>query len=553
MSYTDEEQLQNLLNLKALVDSPATHQEHKGIITKLYDFYKRCLETEPGEEEPQVPSATEICSVLPNIQADDPSITTTQAEEPSITTTQAAEIEASSDSVSKKIKHQLSHQSIQNTLPPTKRYSKRLQALPKTQAGRVLLNSASEQNSCSNCKSHLGILLQRGIPSFRQYAFGIALRTPWELCIVPKAIVPVKLQALPYGSIPEALGGIPSRTSKPSGRPSRLKGSSLGSCLWLSMSVAESNNCCAVNSTCVAYCVAAAAAQFQDVLCGTSTNGEQIQENENSTDNVPVTQENPNEQPLFRDEEQLESETQVPTEEAPITSGSQQTLPAGLRFQKKTPLQKEAPQLNINHFLPRQSTSKSVSQTCSELIREGSTSSSVNVGFQSGAVTSIELMEKRSFTAEEVFQALKNCMFIIRESLKICGRKKTENEELDMVYKALPSFIVDRCKSEKILQMPNSDLIMKPEWINLQALESTITMKAGDIETLALILRPFAELPKWAYVDLGNVVEEVCEMMRAADDNFRPSTVFKNIDPKSSSGFIVVYEELLTVLLQSHH
>ncbi|KAI8453202.1 hypothetical protein BY996DRAFT_8394865, partial [Phakopsora pachyrhizi] len=160
-------------------------------------------------------------------------------------------------------------------------------------------------------------------------------------------------------------------------------------------------------------------------------------------------------------------------------------------------------------------------------------------------------MEKRSFTAEEVSQALENCMFIIRESLKICGRKKTKNEDLDMVYKALPSFIVDRCKSEKILQMPNSDLIMKPEWINLQALESTITMKAGDIETLALILRPFAELPKWAYVDLGNVVEEVCEMMRAVDDNFRPSTVFKNIDPKSSSGFIVVYEELLTVLLRS--
>ncbi|CAH7673952.1 expressed protein, partial [Phakopsora pachyrhizi] len=138
MSYADEEQLQHLLNLGALVDSPVTHQEHKGIIAKLYDFYKRCLETEPGEEEPQVPSATELCSVLPNIQADDPSITTTQAEEPSITTTQAAEIEASSDSVSKTIKHQLSHQSIQNTLPPTKRHSKRLQALPKTQAGRVL-------------------------------------------------------------------------------------------------------------------------------------------------------------------------------------------------------------------------------------------------------------------------------------------------------------------------------------------------------------------------------------------------------------------------------
>ncbi|CAH7670245.1 expressed protein [Phakopsora pachyrhizi] len=289
MSYTDEEQLQHLLNLGALVDWPVTHQEHKGIITKLYDFYKKSLETEPGEEEPQVPSATELCSVLPNIQADGPSITTTQAEEPTITTTQAAEIEASSDSVSKTIKHQLSHQSIQNTLPPTKRHSKRLQALPKTQAGRVLQGFQSSY---------------RGIPISAE---------DW-----------------------------------------------------------------------------------------TSTNGEQIQENEMSTDNVPVTQEKTDEQPLFRDEEQLESETHVPTEEAPITTGSQQTLPAG-----------------------------------------------VNVGFQSGAVTSIELMEKRSFTAEEVSHALENCMFIIRESLKICGRKKTENEELDMVYKALPSFIVDRCKSGK--------------------------------------------------------------------------------------------------------
>ncbi|KAI8451572.1 hypothetical protein BY996DRAFT_8688389 [Phakopsora pachyrhizi] len=278
------------------------------------------------------------------MEIDDPSITTTQAEEPSITTTQAAKIEAPSDSVSKTIKHQLSHQSIQNPLPPTKRHSKRLQALPKTQAGRVLQGFQSSYS----------------------------LRNPTE---------------------------------------------------------------------------------------------------------------KPDQRPLFRDEEQLESETQVPTEEAPITSGSQQTLPAGLRFQKKTPLQKEAPQLNINHFLPRQSTSKSFSQTRSELIREGSTSST-----------------------EEVSRALDNCMFIIRESLKICGRKITKNEELDMVYKALPSFIVDRCQSE---------------------------------------------LPKWAYVDLGNVVEEVCEMMRVVDDNFRPSTVFKNIDPKLSSGFIVVYEELLTVFLQS--
>ncbi|CAH7683931.1 expressed protein [Phakopsora pachyrhizi] len=217
MSYTDEEQLQHLLNLGALVDSPVTHQEHKGIIIKLYDFYKRSLETEPGEEEPQVPSATELCSVLPNIQA----------EEPTITTTQAAEIEASSDSVSKTIKHQLSHQSIQNTLPPTKRHSKRLQALPKTQAGRVLQGFQSSYS----------------------------LRNPTGQGLIPQGGIPISAED------------------------------------W------------------------------------TSTNGEQIQENEKSTDNVPVTQEKTDEQPLFRDEEQLESETHVPTEEAPITSGSQQTLP----------------------------------------------------------------------------------------------------------------------------------------------------------------------------------------------------------------------------------
>ncbi|KAI8449704.1 hypothetical protein BY996DRAFT_8689635 [Phakopsora pachyrhizi] len=319
MSYTDEEQLQHLLNLGALVDSSVTHQEHKSIITKLYDSYRRCLETEPGEGEPQVPPATELCSVLPHMEIEDPSITTTHAEEPSITTTQAAEIEAPLDSVSKTIKHHLSHQSIQNPLPPTKMHSKRLQALPKTQAGRVLQGFQSSYS----------------------------LRNPTGQGLIPQGGMPI-----------------------------------------------SAKDC--------------------------------------------------------------------------------------LRFQKKTPHQKEAPQLNINHFLPRQSKSKSVSQTCSELIREGSTSSSVNVGFQSGAVTSIELMEKYSFTAEEVYQALDNCMFIIRESLKICGRKKTENEEFDMVCKALPSFIVDRCQSdiEKILQMPNSDIIMKPEWINLQALESTITMKA---------------------------------------------------------------------------
>ncbi|CAH7673948.1 expressed protein, partial [Phakopsora pachyrhizi] len=162
MSNADEEQLQHLLNLGALVDSPVTHQEHKGIITKLYDFYKRCLETEPGEEEPQVPSATELCSVLPNIQADDPSITTTQAEEPSITTTQAAEIAAPSDSVSKTIKHQLGYQSIQNPLPPTKRHSKRLQALPKTQAGRVLQGFQSSY-SLRNPTGQ-GLIPQGGIP-----------------------------------------------------------------------------------------------------------------------------------------------------------------------------------------------------------------------------------------------------------------------------------------------------------------------------------------------------------------------------------------------------
>ncbi|CAH7675213.1 expressed protein [Phakopsora pachyrhizi] len=295
MSYTDGKDYKNSFsiwfNLGALVDSSVTHQEHKGIITKLYDFYKRCLETEPGEEEPQVPSATELCSVLPHMEI---------AAEPSITTTQAAEIEESSDSVSKTIKHQHSHQSIQNPLPPTKRHSKRLQALPKTQAGRVLQGFQSSYS----------------------------LKNPTGQGLISQ-------------------GGIPISAKD-----------------W------------------------------------TSKNGEQIQENEKPTDNVPVTQENPDEQPLFTDEEQPESETQVPTEEAPITSGSQQTLPAG-----------------------------------------------VNVGFHSGAVTSIELMEKRSFTAEEVSQALDNCMFIIRESLKICGRKNIKNEELDMVYKGLPSFIVDHCQS----------------------------------------------------------------------------------------------------------
>ncbi|KAI8453820.1 hypothetical protein BY996DRAFT_8490129 [Phakopsora pachyrhizi] len=170
---------------------------------------------------------------------------------------------------------------------------------------------------------------------------------------------------------------------------------------------------------------------------------------------------------------------------------------------------------------------------------------SINVGFHSEAVTSIELMERRSFTAEEVSQALDNCMFTIRKSVKICGKKLIINEEIDKVYRVLPSYIFDHCQSaniEKILQMPNSDLIIKPEWINLQALESTINIKAQDTETLSLILCPFAELPKWAYVDLGIVVDEVCEFMRAIDGNFSPSNVFKNIDPKSSSGFILVYE-----------
>ncbi|CAH7683777.1 hypothetical protein PPACK8108_LOCUS17485, partial [Phakopsora pachyrhizi] len=221
---------------------------HKDIITKLYDFYKRYLETEPGEEEPQVPSATELCSPL-------------------ITTTQAAEIEAPSDSVSKTLKHQLSHQSIQNPLPPTKRHSKKLQALPKTPTGRVLQGFQSSYS----------------------------LRNPTGQGLIPQGVIPISAKYY---------------------------------------------------------------------------------------------------------EEQLESETHVPTEEAPITSGSQQTLPAG-----------------------------------------------VNVGFQSGAVTSIQLMEKCSFTAEEVSQALDNCMFIIRESSKICGRKNIKNEELEMVYKGLPSFIVDRCQS----------------------------------------------------------------------------------------------------------
>ncbi|CAH7667965.1 hypothetical protein PPACK8108_LOCUS2414 [Phakopsora pachyrhizi] len=143
------------------------------------------------------------------METEEPPIPSTQAEELSFTTTQAAEIEAPSDSASKTLKHQLSHQSIQNPLPPPKGTLKDFRLFQKHK---------------------------------------------------------------------------------------------LGECY------------------------------------------KQIQENEKSTDNVHVTQKKTNEQPLFRDEEQVESETHVSTEEAPITSGTQQTLPAGLRFQKKTPHQKEAPQ-----------------------------------------------------------------------------------------------------------------------------------------------------------------------------------------------------------------
>ncbi|KAI8461437.1 hypothetical protein BY996DRAFT_6479333 [Phakopsora pachyrhizi] len=99
MSYTD-----------ALVILPVTNQENKGIITKLYDFYKTCLETEPGEEEHEVPSAIDLCSVPPHLKI----------EECPISTTQATEIEAPSDSVSRTLKHKISHQSIQNPLPPPK-------------------------------------------------------------------------------------------------------------------------------------------------------------------------------------------------------------------------------------------------------------------------------------------------------------------------------------------------------------------------------------------------------------------------------------------------
>ncbi|KAI8451413.1 hypothetical protein BY996DRAFT_6416406 [Phakopsora pachyrhizi] len=91
--------------------------------------------------------------------------------------------------------------------------------------------------------------------------------------------------------------------------------------------------------------------------------------------------------------------------------------------------------------------------------REESTVSSVNVGFHSKAVISLELIERQTFTAEEFEKALHNY--------------------------------------------------------------------------------------------LGDVVEEVCENMRTIDDNFRPSTMFNNIDPTSSSAVILVYEEMRTVMLQS--
>ncbi|KAI8449623.1 hypothetical protein BY996DRAFT_6490722 [Phakopsora pachyrhizi] len=56
--------------------------------------------------------------------------------------------------------------------------------------------------------------------------------------------------------------------------------------------------------------------------------GRQTQENDMSTYNVPIIQEESVEQPLFRIEEQVESEIQAPTEEEPILNVlSQQTTP----------------------------------------------------------------------------------------------------------------------------------------------------------------------------------------------------------------------------------
>ncbi|KAI8461438.1 hypothetical protein BY996DRAFT_8391136 [Phakopsora pachyrhizi] len=106
----------------------------------------------------------------------------------------------------------------------------------------------------------------------------------------------------------------------------------------------------------------------------------------------------------------------------------------------------------------------------------------------------------------------------------------------------------DEERLEAEAQAPTEEV---PNHNTKTALESTINMKAQDTETLALMLCPFAELPKWFYVDLGNVVDEICEFLRAIDGNFTPSNFFKNIVPKSSSGFILIYEEILTVMLQS--
>ncbi|CAH7684058.1 hypothetical protein PPACK8108_LOCUS18007 [Phakopsora pachyrhizi] len=99
--------------------------------------------------------------------------------------------------------------------------------------------------------------------------------------------------------------------------------------------------------------------------------------------------------------------------------------------------------------------------------------------------------------------------------------------------------------------MPSSDIFLKPDWVNFEVLESTVKLNTRSIETLALVLRPFAELPMSAYTDLGYVVEEVCELMQSIEKSFTASNLLQNVDPKSSKAFEIVYEELLTVIFRN--
>ncbi|CAH7688949.1 hypothetical protein PPACK8108_LOCUS23993 [Phakopsora pachyrhizi] len=99
--------------------------------------------------------------------------------------------------------------------------------------------------------------------------------------------------------------------------------------------------------------------------------------------------------------------------------------------------------------------------------------------------------------------------------------------------------------------MPSSDVFLKPDWVNFEALESAVWLNARSAETVALVLGPFAELPLSAYTDLGYVVEEVCELMWSIKQSFTASNLLQNVDPMLSNAFEIAYEELFTVVLRN--